>query len=81
MTDNIAVRTLCGRRDMAIAAMGQDNGLLVIACLYFLVGIMVTILVLALLTVTGARSDKRDSQGVPCTISTAQNADGSPECK
>jgi len=24
---------------------------------------------------------RRDSQGIPCTISTAQSADGSPECR
>jgi hypothetical protein len=24
---------------------------------------------------------RKDSQGVPCTISTAQNADGTPECQ
>lgn len=78
--DNIAVRTLCGRRDMAIAAMGKNNDWVTVACLYTLVGILVTVLVLAVLATSGAPDDRRDSEGVPCSISTAQNADGTMEC-
>jgi hypothetical protein len=43
----------------------------------------VTVIGIALSIAIAAADDnvRRDSQGIPCTISTAQNADGTPECK
>jgi hypothetical protein len=41
----------------------------------------VTIAGIVLSLVVAAAEDRRDSMGIPCTISTAQNADGSPECQ
>jgi len=77
MDDNMAVRTSCGRRDMMIAAMGKgDNIWVVNLCLTILVLTLVVVLSMALYTA----AHPTDSQGVPCTISTAQNADGSREC-
>lgn len=44
---------------------------------------LVLLLIFGVYLVTGAGDDgvRRDSEGVPCTISTAQNADGTAECQ
>lgn len=76
--DDIRVRTSCGRRDMMIAAMGKDTSWIPVACLWTLVALLVIVLGIGLYN---AFQPARDSQGVPCTISTAQNADGTPECQ
>jgi len=43
----------------------------------------VTVIGIVLSIAIAAADDpaRHDSQGIPCTISTAQNADGTPECK
>lgn len=75
--NNIEERTSCGRRDMMIAATENKDGVFstfVILCL------VVWALAIAA-SVYEVAHPATDSQGVPCTISTAQHADGSLECK